>query len=248
MRRSGSFSPRQEDFGGSENATMRSLVMTEPAPASSKVGSDYLPLLICAEQTMAMPAIRRRWTAADVRALTSEERAWPRYELIDGELLVTPVPRTAHQYAVTEMWDVLNRYLESNPVGSVLISPSDLELAPDTITQPDVFVIPLDTVLAGDVVQWPDVKALLLAVEILSPSSLRTDRTIKRDFYLANGVEEYWIVDLEARVVERWRPLSETPEILRDRILWAPREGDALTIDLPAWFLRVERKSRLLPT
>ena len=196
---------------------------------------------------MAMPAIRRRWTAADVRALTSEERAWPRYELIDGELLVTPAPRTAHQYAVMEMWDVLNRYLETVPVGSVLTSPSDLELAPDTITQPDVFIVPLDTVLAGDVMQWPDVKSLLLAVEILSPSSLRTDRITKRDFYLAHGVEEYWIVDLEARVVERWRPLAETPEILRDRIVWTPREGAALVIDLPAWFLRVERKSRLLP-
>lgn len=194
-----------------------------------------------------MPAIRRRWTADDVRALTSEERAWPRYELIDGELLVTPAPRTAHQYAVTEMWNVLNRFLETAPVGSALISPSDLELAPDTITQPDVFVIPLETVLTGDVLQWSDVKSLLLAVEILSPSSLRTDRTTKRDFYLAHGVEEYWIVDLEARVVERWRPVSETPEILRDRIVWTPREGEALTIDLPAWFRRVDRKSRLLP-
>ena len=185
-----------------------------------------------------MPAIRRRWTAADVRALTNEERAGPRYELIDGELLVTPAPRTVHQFAVMEVWDVLNRYLETAPVGSVLISP---------ITQPDVFVVPLDTVLAGDVMQWPDVKSLLLAVEILSPTSLRTDRTTKRDFYLAHGVEEYWIVDQEASVVERWRPLSETPEILRDRIVWAPREREALTIDLPAWFLRVERKSRLLP-
>ena len=194
-----------------------------------------------------MPAIRRRWTAADVRALTSEERAWPRYELIDGELLVTPAPRTAHQYAVTEMLHVLYQYLEAVPVGSVLMSPSDLELAPDTITQPDVFVVPLDTVLRGDVMQWPDVKSLLLAVEILSPSSLRTDRTTKRDFYLSHGVEEYWIVDLEARVVERWRPVSETPEILRDRIVWTPRGVEALTIDLPAWFLRVDRKSRLLP-
>ena len=209
---------------------------------------DHLPIATRAEQTMAMPAIHRRWTSADVRSLTSEERAWPRYELIDGELFVTPAPRTTHQYAVTELWSVLDRYLEAVPVGSALTSPSDLELAPDTITQPDVFVIPFDTKLAGDIVQWSDVKSLLLAVEVLSPSSLRTDRIKKRDFYLANGVEEYWIVDLEARVFERWRPSAETPEVLRDRIVWTPREREPLAIDLPAWFLRVERKSKLRPT
>ena len=64
---------------------------------------------------MAMPAIRRRWTAADVRAL--QERAWPRYELIDGELLVTPSPRSAHQLAVLEFAVALHQYCERNPVG-----------------------------------------------------------------------------------------------------------------------------------
>ena len=215
---------------------------------SPNVASDYLPRPLRAEQTMAMPAIRRRWTAADVRALTRAERAWPRYELIDGELLVTPAPRWSHQIAAQELWLILEAHVDRLDIGRAVLSPSDLELKPGTITQPDVFVVPGDTGLSGEVLDWADIKSLLLAVEILSPSSLRTDRTIKRDFYLANGVEEYWIVDLDERVFERWRPLSETPEILRDRILWAPREGDALTIDLPAWFLRVERKSRLLPT
>ena len=48
-----------------------------------------LPTRIDAEHSMVMPAIRRRWSVADVRALTDESRPWPRYELIDGELLVT---------------------------------------------------------------------------------------------------------------------------------------------------------------
>ena len=211
------------------------------------VRCDHLPIVPCAEQTMAMPAIRRRWTAADVRALTSEERAWPRYELIDDELLVTPAPRNAHQIAVTELLVVLHPYLERVPVGMVLLSPSDLELKPGTVVQPDIFVVPVDSLEAGAPWEWSDVKSLLLAVEILSPSSLRTDRTTKRDFYLANGVEEYWIVDLEARVFERWRPASETPEVLRDRVVWVPRGGESLAIDLPRWFLRVERKAKMLP-
>ena len=196
---------------------------------------------------MAMPAIRRRWTAADVRALTREDRPWPRYELIDGELLVTPAPRWSHQIAAQELWLILEAHVDPLDIGRAVLSPSDLELESGTITQPDVFVVPGDTRLSGEVLDWSDIKSPMLAVEILSPSSIRTDRTTKRDFYRANGVEEYWVVDLDARVFERWRPLSETPDFLRDRIVWAPREGDALTIDLPAWFLRVERKSRLRP-
>ena len=72
-----------------------------------------------------------------------------------------------------------------------------------------VFVVPTGIPTAGPAAAWSDVKSLLLAVEILSPSSLRTDRVVKRDFYLANGVAEYWIIDLEARVLERWTPAHE---------------------------------------
>ena len=50
-----------------------------------------------------MPAIRRRWTTAEVRSLMDESRAWPRYELIGGELLVTPAPRGTHQLVVVEL-------------------------------------------------------------------------------------------------------------------------------------------------
>lgn len=57
-----------------------------------------LRTLFVAEQTMSMPAASRRWTVEEVRAMQDEERAWPRYELIDGELLVTPAPRRLHQH------------------------------------------------------------------------------------------------------------------------------------------------------
>lgn len=190
-----------------------------------------------------MPAIKRRWTTADVRSLTREDRAWPRYELIDGELLVTPAPRTLHQVAVAEIWATLDGYVMREEIGLAVMSPSDLELKPDTITQPDVFVIPIETRMAGDVLQWPDVKSLLLAVEVISPSSVRTDRIKKRDFYLDAGVEEYWIADLDARIVERWRPMQETPDVLRDRLEWNPRDSGALVIDVIALFDRIMRKA-----
>jgi Uncharacterized protein conserved in cyanobacteria len=196
---------------------------------------------------MAMPAIRRRWTAADVRDLTREDGPWPRYELIDGELLVTPAPGNRHQLAVGELHALLRAYLERVPVAVVLFSPSDVELKPDTVVQPDVYIVPADTPNAREIRDWTDATSLLLAAEVLSPSSFRTDHITKRDFYLANGVEEYWIIDLDARVFERWRASSETPEVLRDRITWSPGGRDPLSIELPDWFARIDRIHDSLP-
>lgn len=195
---------------------------------------------------MAMPAMRRHYTTDDVRELTREDRPWPRYELIDGELLVTPAPRVPHQLVCTELVIVLDAFLAQSQVGVAMLSPSELELRPGTITQPDVFVVPAGQPIAGPVVQWPDIKSLMLAVEVLSPSSIRTDRVIKRDFYLANGVAEYWIVDVESRVVERWLPTRETPELYRELITWSPAHDAMLTIDLPTLFARMDAKVRLL--
>ena len=206
---------------------------------------DALPILPLAEQTMAMPAIRRRWTTADVRALMDESRAWPRYELIDGELLVTPAPGGIHQVAVAEIIAILAPYAEGGGIGIVLPSPADLELKPGTITQPDVFVVPAKTPMAGEMLQWPDVKSLTLAVEIISPSSMKVDRTEKRDFYMEARVAEYWIVDLDARIVERWTPEQVHPEIRRDTLSWRTIATAPLEIDLRALFARIDRKARL---
>lgn len=202
-----------------------------------------LPHLAPAEHCMRMPAIRRRWTAADVRALLDESRPWPRYELLAGELLVTPAPGAAHQIAVGELLGVLDAYLERQPVGLALISPADLELRPGTITQPDLFVVPAATSTRGERLQWSDIRSLLLAVEVLSPGSARTDRIEKRDFYLDAGVAEYWIVDLDARVIERWTRERETPELLRDALAWQPRGARGpFTLDVAELFARIARK------
>jgi len=192
---------------------------------------------------MGMP-LRRLWTTADVRALIREDRPWPRYELIDGELIVTPSPRTPHQLAAFEFCRELDAYLDRVPVGLAVLSPADLELRPGTITQPDVFVIPAGIGIAGATAEWSDVTSLLLAVEVLSPGSLRTDRIVKRDFYLANNVAEYWVVDLEAEMIERWHSLHEDLERCRGQIAWAPNSHEPLVIDLAALFARVAAKSR----
>jgi len=186
---------------------------------------------------MGMPAGHtKRWTADEVREqLIREDRAWPRYELVDGELLVTPSPRPVHQLAAYELCSIIKEYVRRERLGIAFMSPADIELEPNSITQPDVFVIPNTRLPA----KWAEVLGLLFAAEIVSPSSARADRLTKREYYLRNGVPEYWVVDLDARVVERWRPGDTRPEILDKEISWqAADAATALIIDLPAYFAR----------
>ena len=69
--------------------------------------------------------------------------------------------------------------------------------------------------------------------EVLSPSTAKRDRGIKREFYQRVRVPEYWIVDLDARLIERWTPTDERPEILRGRLKWTdPVSGAELVLDV----------------
>ncbi|MDQ3673186.1 MAG: Uma2 family endonuclease, partial [Gemmatimonadota bacterium] len=87
--------------------------------------------------------------------------------------------------------------------------------------------------------------ALLLAVEVISPSSVRTDRVEKREFYLGAGVAEYWVMDLEARMVELWTPERHTPLVTRGILRWTPSGAQSeLLIDLPAFFDNVSARLR----
>jgi Uma2 family endonuclease len=191
---------------------------------------------------MGMPAEKlRRWTTAEVRALMDESRPWPRYELIDGQLIVTPAPSWTHQWAVVQLWKQLSEYLTREPIGIPMISPSDLELEKGHITQPDVFVVSLPE-SGHHPKSWPEVKALLVAAEVLSPSNARYDRVDKRKFFQRVAVPEYWVVDLDARVIERWTPSDVRPEIIDDILTWKPAgAAGAFTLDLSAYFAEVHR-------
>jgi Uma2 family endonuclease len=181
---------------------------------------------------MGMPATRpRRWTAAEVRQLIAESPMYgPRYELIDGELLVSPSPRIAHQRAVAWLFAILRPYVVRNGLGELLWSPADLRLRAETISQPDLFVIPPEQ---SDSKTWAEVSRIILSVEVLSPGTVRNDRGTKREHYQRAGVDEYWIVDLESRLIERWRPSDIKPEILGERMVWHPVDAaQHLTIEL----------------
>lgn len=189
---------------------------------------------------MGMPAARtRHWTAREVRKLIADQAgSWPRYELVDGALLVTPAPRAVHQMAVGELYFALAAYCKANRVGTALMSPSDIELEPEDIRQPDVFVLPIAEGKRILREGWPG-RSLLLAAQVVSPSTARFDRVIKRPKY-QRLVSEYWIVDTDARVIERWRPGDERPEIVSGRLTWSPDGGaEPFVLDLDVFFSQV---------
>lgn len=183
---------------------------------------------------MVMPALeRRRWTAAEVRALPEEPGKL--YEVIDGELFVSPGPSLPHQFVIFELMTRLHAYVTREHIGAIANGPAEIEPDPYTLVQPDIFVLPL--VDGRKPLVWDDSQRLLLAVEVLSPSSMRKDRVKKRALYQRMGVE-YWIVDWEARLVERWLPVDTRPEILTDAVVWQPDSArEPLSIDLGSLFV-----------
>ena len=192
-----------------------------------------------AEHIMAMPSMeRRRWTAREVRQLIADNPLpTPRYELVDGELLVTPSPIPVHQRAVMFLWKALDEYAQRDSLGDAYVSPSDVELEPGTIVQPDVFVVSAreaERIMR----EWP-ARELLVAAEVLSASSGHGDKVRKRPLY-GRHVPEYWIVDLDARIIERWEMRAEHPDVLASMLEWHPRgAAEPFRLDLPTYFATI---------
>lgn len=192
---------------------------------------------------MGMPAReKQRWTAREVRELiATAPLATPRYEVVDGELLVTPSPAPPHQWAVSYLLFELGFYLREQPVAAVATSPSDIEVEPEQVTQPDIFIL---ANAEADRITREGFPAsdLLVAIEVLSPSSARYDRVTKRVLY-HRRIPEYWIVDVDARVIERWRRGNDRPEMLTATLEWTPEGATRpFTLDLPSLFASAWRE------
>ncbi len=169
---------------------------------------------------MAMPVIALHdWTVEMLDALQDDGQ---RHEIIDGERFVTPAPRNAHQFVLGELYARIREYLRGSAVGRVLFSPSDIRRG-DPLrnrVQPDLYVVRLDgRLLPAEPFSIAD---LLVAVEVASPGNLRYDYHTKRTLYLEGGVAEYWVVNLEARNISRWRTKADPGEVLSREIAWHP--------------------------
>jgi Uma2 family endonuclease len=171
------------------------------------------------------------YTAEMVRALPDDGN---RYEVVHGELLVTPAPRPWHEEIVGRLYRALQDYLQHEPVGHAFGSHSDISWGRYVRVEPDVFVVPIEQARSLD---WRRMRDLLLVAEVLSPSFGRGDRFTKRRLYQERRVPVYWIVDGDEGLVEVWTPDIEFPVVERERVAWQPAgAGSAFVLDLRELF------------
>lgn len=178
-----------------------------------------------------MPLAPEYFTADMVRALPEDGN---RYELVHGELLVSPAPRVLHQLLHSLLFEELAIYCRANTCGRVLSSPADISWSEDSLVQPDLFVVPPDLIATR---RWSDIRTLSLVVEILSPSTARHDRFQKRKHYQEHGVPTLWLVDADKKYVEVWTPEALFPQVETTRLTWRPDErAPAFELDLVKLF------------
>lgn len=178
-----------------------------------------------------MPATRITWH--DVLTMPEDGN---RYEAIGGELYVTPPPKNRHQWILTNLLIALVDLLMKPGHGRVFTAPIGVEFpGSDEGVQPDILFVSKQR-LAIVTEDWirgaPD-----LVIEILSPSTARRDRTVKRELYRRHGVAEYWIVDPDAKQVELWRfAAAAEPERRTERVPVRLGEQTVGEIDLASIF------------
>ncbi len=158
-----------------------------------------------------------------------------RYEIIGGELHVSPSPTPKHQRVLRNLFLLVHNYSQQYDSGEVFFAPLDTRFGPHDIVEPDLLYIRKDRlpIIAEKLIEGaPD-----LVVEVLSPSSRQRDRALKLDLYAREGVPEYWIADPERETLTvhaleggTYRPLDASDGMISSRVL------GGLTIDVTSLF------------
>ncbi len=127
-----------------------------------------------------------------------------RHELIDGEHYMTPAPSTKHQRISGNLYSILRVFVKNNKLGEVFYAPCDIIFSDIDIVQPDIIFISnenMHIITESNVQGSPD-----LAIEIISETTRKTDKVIKRRLYEKFGVKEYWIIDPVVDTLEVYKP------------------------------------------
>ena len=138
---------------------------------------------------------KTRLTYADYLKTSDDERC----ELLNGELVMPPAPSTGHQIVSMVLGSLLHKFVNERKLGTVVAAPTDVVLSDRDVVQPDILFVSNQKshILTRENVQGaPD-----LVVEILSPATAERDRTLKLELYNKHGVQEYWLVDPEAKTI-----------------------------------------------
>ena len=174
---------------------------------------------------MHMATRTKRWTLAELHSLPDDGN---KYELVRGELFVTPPPTEEHETILALLSRILEPYVAANDLGLVY-RPRAVVRRKGSEVEPDLMVRRPRTGKRRD---WTNAPLPILLVEVLSGSTRRRDFGPKRDFYVDIGIPEYWIVDPDGMEIHVLRPGCED-ELATDRLIWAPAGAKApLNIEL----------------
>jgi Uma2 family endonuclease len=161
----------------------------------------------------------------DVRFTYQDYAALPEgapYQLMDGELIVSPAPSLFHQRIVMRLALLLGPHIAARRLGELLSAPVDVILSDEDTVQPDLVFV---SAARKDLLQREGIRgAPDLCVEVVSPSHRALDHDVKRKLYARHGVTECWIVDPESEAIEVFR-LQQDPHSPASTV----RPGERLT-------------------
>jgi Uma2 family endonuclease len=184
---------------------------------------------------MATTPAFRTWTYEEFAQLPNDGN---RYEVIAGELVVSPSPNMPHQELVARLFLLLRVFADAHKLGRVALGPSDVLFGPGDYLVPDLLFVRRDRhgiISKRGIEGAPD-----LVIEVLSGSTSFRDRGIKLQRYAHFGVPDYWIVDPRKEQIEVYRPAEDAANaiVLASGLLeWRPApEGPALEIDVVELF------------
>lgn len=178
---------------------------------------------------MSFATRRYHWDYSDYARLPDDGN---HYEVLDGELLVTPSPSPDHQNVMGRLYLLLEPYVARHRLG-VVIQDVDLLFQTGQFLRPDLLVVP-EASRSGITRRGIEV-APALVIEILSPTSGGIDLVKKPARYGDFGIPEYWVLDPEDKSAWVWRFAGGTREVeqVRGRLEWsAPGAPEPLVIDL----------------
>lgn len=169
-----------------------------------------------------------KYTIADLDTFPADGQ---RYELLQGFLLVTPAPGPPHQVVTARLTTALMNRVDDF---AFVTGPGVVEREPDIHLEPDILVFPRPLPTSK---KWKDLSGHWLAVEVYSRGSKKYDHDYKRDAYLALGVREVWLVDMDERVVLVSRADGTRDERSTEALRWHPPEvAEALVLPLARLF------------
>jgi Uma2 family endonuclease len=168
----------------------------------------------------------KRWTLEELHSLPDDGN---KYELIHGELFLTPPPNDDHETILARLTRILDPYVAANRLGHVY-HPRAVFRFKGSEVEPDLMV---RQEAPGTGSAWETAPPPILIVEVFSPSTRRRDLMQKKDFYMEDAeLAEYWMVDGDRREIRVARP-GEPDQVATDILVWHPSgPSESLTIRL----------------